>query len=139
EAEPVTQPTVGGPGSHAFLPIVRQNARGEEISDTRPDARVSGAGRLEVEIPAGGAMLAASVSLPEELPAPAVVALHGASEGTRDGQLYTHLHRALPSAGFAVATFDRRGEGASTGDPSRGRFAQQAADALAVVDYVGAL
>src|SRR3954451_14359248 len=84
-------------------------------------------------------MLMASVSLPEHVPAPALVALHAAAEGTRDGQLYTHLHRALPGAGFAVATFDRRGEGASTGEPSRGRFAQQAADALAVVDYLGAL
>src|SRR3954451_6821418 len=65
-------------------------------------------------------MLMASVSLPEHVPAPALVALHGAADGTRDGQLYTHLHRALRGAGFAVATFDRRGEGASTGERSRG-------------------
>src|SRR3954471_212785 len=95
--------------------------------------------RFEAEIDADGAVLAATVSLPEHVPAPALVALHGASDGTRDGLLYTHLHRALPGAGFAVATFDRRGEGASTGEPSRGRFAQQAADALAVVQSVGAL
>ena len=102
---------------------------------------MSGVRRLEVEIDADGARLATSVSLPEaeHLPAPALVALHGASDGTRDGHLFTHLHRALPGAGFAVATFDRRGEGASTGEPSRGRFAQQAADALAVVEHVGAL
>jgi alpha-beta hydrolase superfamily lysophospholipase len=100
---------------------------------------VSGARQLETEIAADGATLAASVSLPDEAPAPAVVALHGAADGTRAGPLYTHLHRALPGAGFAVATFDRRGEGASTGERSRGRFAQQAADALAVVDHVGAL
>jgi uncharacterized protein len=100
---------------------------------------MSGTRQFEAEIPADGATLAATVTLPAEVPAPAVVALHGASEGTRDGPLYTHLHRALPGAGFAVATFDRRGEGASTGDPSRGRFSQQAADALAVVEYVGGL
>ena len=102
---------------------------------------MSGVRRLEAEIDADGATLAASVSLPEaeHLPAPTLVALHGASAGTRDGQLYAHLHRALPGAGFGVATFDRRGEGASTGEPSRGRFAEQAADALAVVEYVGAL
>ena len=35
-----------------------------------------------------------------------------------------------------MVTFDRRGDGASTGDPSRGRFEQQAEDALAVIDYV---
>jgi pimeloyl-ACP methyl ester carboxylesterase len=31
-------------------------------------------------------------------------------------------------------TFDRRGEGASTGKPSRGRFQLQATDALAILD-----
>jgi alpha-beta hydrolase superfamily lysophospholipase len=109
------------------------------VSRSRPGLRVSGIRRLEVGIDADGATLAATVSLPNDVPAPAVVALHGAAEGTRDGQLYTHLHRALPGAGFAVATFDRRGDGASTGEPSRGHFARQAADALAVVEYVGAL
>ena len=68
----------------------------------------------------------------------AVVALHGASEGTGDSPLYHHLHALLPPAGIGVVTFDRRGEGQSTGDSTRGRFAIQAEDALAVVDAVGA-
>jgi uncharacterized protein len=68
----------------------------------------------------------------------AIVALHGASEGTREGPLYEHLHRVLPPAGIGVVTFDRRGEGESTGDASRGRFDIQARDALAMVDAVGA-
>jgi len=72
----------------------------------------------------------------------AVVALHGASNGTRDFFLYEHLHRVLPPAGIGVATFDRRGEGDSTGEPSRGQFALQVEDALAVansldVEHVG--
>lgn len=64
----------------------------------------------------------------------AVVALHGASNGTRDFFLYEHLHRVLPPAGIGVATFDRRGEGGSTGDRSLGQFKLQADDALAVVN-----
>ena len=67
----------------------------------------------------------------------AVVALHGAGEGTRDYVLYRHLHEVLPEVGIGVVTFDRRGEGESTGDSSRGRFEVQAADALAVLDAVG--
>jgi pimeloyl-ACP methyl ester carboxylesterase len=62
----------------------------------------------------------------------ALVALHGAGAGTRDFVLYEHLHAALPPAGIGVVTFDRRGEGESTGDSSRGRFQVQARDALAV-------
>jgi uncharacterized protein len=68
----------------------------------------------------------------------AVVALHGAGPGTRDFPLYQHLHEALPPAGIGVLTFDRRGEGESTGDASRGRFQQQAQDALAVRDALDA-
>ena len=62
----------------------------------------------------------------------AVVARHGAGEGTRDFALYRHLHEVLPRAGMGVVTFDRRGEGESTGDASRGRFQLQVQDALAV-------
>lgn len=61
----------------------------------------------------------------------AIVAVHGAAEGERDWYLYRHLHDLLPPAGVGVVTFDRRGEGESTGEPSRGRFEVQADDALA--------
>jgi pimeloyl-ACP methyl ester carboxylesterase len=81
-----------------------------------------------------GVTLAASFSAAG---ATAVVALHGAGEGTRDGVLYRHLHEVLPPAGIGVVTFDRRGEGQSTGDASRGRFDVQVRDALAIVDAVG--
>jgi pimeloyl-ACP methyl ester carboxylesterase len=66
----------------------------------------------------------------------AIVALHGAGEGTRDYPLYRHLHEALPAAGVSVATFDRRGEGESGGDVTRGRFELQVEDALAVLRAV---
>jgi hypothetical protein len=89
----------------------------------------------ELRIEHDGVTLAASYSPAGET---AIVALHAAGEGTREGLLYEHLHRALPSTGTGVVTFDRRGEGESTGDASRGRFSIQAADALAVLDAVDA-
>jgi hypothetical protein len=68
----------------------------------------------------------------------AVVALHGASTGTRDASpLYSHLHETLPPLGIGVATFDRRGEGDSRGEITRGRFEAQADDALAVAAALG--
>ena len=91
--------------------------------------------RTDLSIPADGAVLAATVSRPDGDPPPALVAVHGADRGARDWYLYEHLHRVLPPAGIAVVTFDRRGDGASTGEPSRGRFEQQAEDALAVIDH----
>ena len=93
----------------------------------------------DLAIPVEGAVLAATVSAPPKGPAPALVALHGAERGVRDWYFYEHLHGALPPAGVAVVTFDRRGEGESTGESSRGRFAQQAEDALAVIDHIGRL
>jgi pimeloyl-ACP methyl ester carboxylesterase len=68
----------------------------------------------------------------------AVVAAHGAGNGTRDSsRLYTHLHETLPPLGIGVATFDRRGDGESEGEPTRGRLTAQARDALAVAAALG--
>ena len=89
----------------------------------------------ELRVEHGGISLAASYSPAGEA---AIVALHGAGEGTRDAELYAHLHELLPPAGIGVATFDRRGEGESTGDASRGRFDLQVEDALAVIDAIDA-
>ncbi len=89
----------------------------------------------ELEILVDGAALAASYSPAGET---AVVALHGASAGTRDHPLYTHLHELLPRAGIGVVTFDRRGEGESTGEPTGGRFELQVDDALAVLASIEA-
>jgi pimeloyl-ACP methyl ester carboxylesterase len=87
----------------------------------------------ELRIERDGFSLAASYSPAGDA---AVVALHGAGEGTRESQLYTHLHDLLPPAGIGVVTFDRRGEGESTGDVTRGRFEFQVEDALAVLRAV---
>jgi pimeloyl-ACP methyl ester carboxylesterase len=89
----------------------------------------------EVQIERDGASLAASYSPAGET---LIVALHGAGEGTRDYPLYRHLHEVLPPAGIGVVTFDRRGEGGSTGDSSRGRFELQVEDALAVLEAIDA-
>jgi pimeloyl-ACP methyl ester carboxylesterase len=89
----------------------------------------------ELRIEVAGAVLAGSYSPAGDT---AIVALHGAGEGTRDSPLYAHLHELLPPAGIGVFTFDRRGEGDSTGDSSRGRFELQVEDALAVVGALGA-
>jgi pimeloyl-ACP methyl ester carboxylesterase len=89
----------------------------------------------ELKIERDGFSLAASYSPARET---ALVALHGAGEGTRESPLYTHLHALLPPAGIGVVTFDRRGEGESTGDATRGRFELQAEDALAVLRAVDA-
>jgi len=89
----------------------------------------------ELRIEGDGFTLAASYS-----PAgpTALVALHGAGEGTRESPSLRHLHELLPTHGIGVVTFDRRGEGESTGDATRGRFDLQADDALAVLRAIGA-
>jgi pimeloyl-ACP methyl ester carboxylesterase len=68
----------------------------------------------------------------------ALVAVHGAGEGTRESPLLRHLHELLPPHGIGVVTFDRRGEGESTGDATRGRFDLQADDALTVLRAIDA-
>jgi uncharacterized protein len=89
----------------------------------------------ELRIERDGFSLAASYSPAGDT---AVLALHGAGEGTRESRLYTHLHDLLPPAGIGVVTFDRRGEGESTGDVTRGRFELQVEDALAVLRAIDA-
>ena len=87
----------------------------------------------DLRVESDGITLAASYS---PAGAFALVALHGAGMGTRDYFLYEHLHELLPPAGIGVVTFDRRGEGESTGDASRGRFQLQVDDALAVREAI---
>jgi pimeloyl-ACP methyl ester carboxylesterase len=88
-----------------------------------------------LRIEGDGFALAASYS---PAGATALVALHGAGEGTRESPSLRHLHELLPQHGIGVVTFDRRGEGESTGDATRGRFELQVEDALAVLRAVDA-
>jgi alpha-beta hydrolase superfamily lysophospholipase len=89
----------------------------------------------DLRVEHGAVSLAASYSPAGDT---AIVALHGAGEGTRESPLYGHLHELLPPAGIGVVTFDRRGEGGSTGDSTRGRFDLQVEDALAIVEALDA-
>jgi len=90
---------------------------------------------VELKINHGGITLTASYSPGDES---TLVVLHGASDGARNSPRYSHLHTLLPPTGIGVVTFDRRGEGDSTGEPSRDRFELQAEDALAVVRAIDA-
>ena len=62
---------------------------------------------------------------------PAVVALHGASDATRDAALYRHLREGLPAIGVAVLIYDRRGSGASSGTLKGIDYETLADDAIA--------
>lgn len=65
----------------------------------------------------GGAALVGSLHLPARRPAPLVVAVHGSGSGTRAAPLHEHLVDLLPGHGVGAFVFDRRGEGASGGEP----------------------
>ncbi len=87
----------------------------------------------------GEVVLAATLSFPARTPARMIIGLHGASGGTRADPLLARLHALLPAAGVATLTFDRRGEGESTGAPSLGDLKTQARDAAAVAAWAWGL
>jgi pimeloyl-ACP methyl ester carboxylesterase len=60
-----------------------------------------------------------------------VVVFHAANGATRDFHAYQHLSTALPAAGFAVLTYDRRGSGESSGDFTTAAFEDLASDGIA--------
>ena len=93
----------------------------------------------DISINTGEVVLAATLTLPVRTPALAMIGLHGASGGTRADPLLARLHALLPAAGVAALTFDRRGEGESTGLPSLGDFETQAKDATALATWLRAL
>jgi pimeloyl-ACP methyl ester carboxylesterase len=65
-------------------------------------------------------------------PCPVVVVAHGTQAGSRDYFLYRHLAQLLSGCGIGTLRFDRRGEGASTGDPDA-PFEQLARDVTAAL------
>ena len=56
----------------------------------------------EIRVKRQGVVLAGSYSPAGET---AMVALHGAGEGTRDSPIYAYLHELLPPAGIGVVTW----------------------------------
>jgi hypothetical protein len=91
-----------------------------------------------VSVTRGGVTLHGSLTLPTARPAPVVVCLHGASDGTRDFRLFRHLESLAVPAGIGVLRYDRRGSGASGGDLERASLSDLADDALAWVALVAA-
>jgi uncharacterized protein len=80
----------------------------------------------------GDAHLAGTLYLPEHGDhLPAVVALHGASDATREAALYRHLREGLPAMGIAVFIYDRRGSGDSSGTLKGIDYETLADDAIA--------
>jgi uncharacterized protein len=101
-------------------------------SDTWHVEGTPGVVAQDIQFTDGDVKLAGTVYLPESGKSlPAVVALHGASEPTRDAALYRHLREGLPAMGIAVLIYDRRGSGASTGSLTGIDYETLADDAIA--------
>ena len=81
---------------------------------------------MDEPIPVDGALLPATLTLPEGPAKAGVVVLHGAEAGERSYFLYEHLAEALRGQGFAVLCYDRRPAPDGGDVPLR----VQAADAL---------
>ena len=95
--------------------------------------------RDELTLETEAAVLAGRLTLPEgPSPSPVVIGVHGAEGGTRDFHLFRHLEATLPPAGIGTLLFDRRGEGASTGDAASAGYEQLAADVQAWLLHLAA-
>jgi pimeloyl-ACP methyl ester carboxylesterase len=91
----------------------------------------------EVEVDREGVVLAGSMWLPDA-PAKSVIVMHpgsGPSDRHND-TLFAPIRSALLSADHAVASFDKRGVGASTGSLWTTSIEQQASDLLACIGTV---
>jgi hypothetical protein len=81
--------------------------------------------------------LAGTLYLPDgKGPNPSIVVYHSARGGLRDTPVYRHLITELPSAGFAVLLFDRRGSGDSTGEFETATFQDLAMDGIRGISYL---
>jgi alpha-beta hydrolase superfamily lysophospholipase len=87
-------------------------------------------------VPVAGGSLALVLHLPARGRAPLVLACHGLG-ASKDSDKYLLLGTELAAAGLAVARFDFRGAGESTGLAAEATVSTRIADALAVLDYLG--
>ena len=85
------------------------------------------------EVPVAGGRLALVLHVPPEVPAPCVVACHGLS-ASKDSDKYLLLAEALPRAGLALARFDFRGCGESSGREDETTVASRIEDVAAVLE-----
>ena len=95
---------------------------------------------VEVSIGSQGLRMVGTLALPEALPAPVVLLLHGFT-GTRDEMaiagtgegIFTRVARLLAAAGYASLRVDFIGSGDSVGDFADTTFEGQVADGLAAL------
>lgn len=88
-------------------------------------------------VPLAGGRLALVLHLPEgRQRVPLVLTCHGLGGG-KDSEKYSTLGAELPAAGLALARFDFRGCGASTGHEDDTTIGTRLEDARAVLKYLG--
>ena len=111
----------------------RSNALGSYV---RPGMRHGQGTDLTVEH--DGVVLAGSLWTPKGAPRSAIVMHPGSGPSDRHNDVYfPSIRTLLLDAGHAVASFDKRGVGESSGSPARAGINQQAGDLLACVAVVG--
>jgi pimeloyl-ACP methyl ester carboxylesterase len=86
-------------------------------------------------VPVVGGALALVLHLPERGPSPCVVACHGLG-ASKDSDKYRLLGEALPAAGLALARFDFRGCGESSGVEEETTIASRVEDAESVLAFL---
>jgi pimeloyl-ACP methyl ester carboxylesterase len=92
------------------------------------------AGRITVDVPGG--RVAVALHLPESAePVACVVACHGLN-ASKESDKYLMLGEAVPAAGFALARFDFRGCGESSGAEEETTIATRIEDAEAVLGFL---
>jgi pimeloyl-ACP methyl ester carboxylesterase len=88
-------------------------------------------------VPVTGGGLALVLHLPERQPSPCVVACHGLS-ASKDSDKYLLLGDELPAVGLALARFDFRGCGESSGVEEETTIATRIEDVETVLAFLGA-
>ena len=88
-------------------------------------------------VPIAGGALALVLQLPERRPAPCVVACHGLG-ASKDSDKYLMLGEELPAAGLALARFDFRGCGESSGVEDETTIATRIEDVETVLAWLAA-
>jgi uncharacterized protein len=92
---------------------------------------------LRFTLPVGAGLVAGVLHLPDDRPGPCVVACHGMG-ASKDSEKYLLLGRELPATGLALARFDFRGSGESTGLARDATIATRVEDLEAVLDHLAA-
>jgi pimeloyl-ACP methyl ester carboxylesterase len=113
--------------------VVGQHPAGCERSECETGAVVV----KEVEVDREGVVLAGSIWFPDSAPKSVIVMHPGSGPSDRNNDtLFAPIRTALLASNHAVASFDKRGVGASTGSLWTTSVEQQASDLLACIEAV---